>query len=581
MSFDGVVTMAAVEELRRELLLGKIEKIYQPQAEQLMISIHTKAGRRRLFFSAAGNHSGVYLVGQSTENPVVPPVFCMVLRKHLGAARIQDIRQHENDRIIEILMETVDEMGFSVNRMLTAEIMGKHSNILLIDTGTGRIIDSIKHISIDVNRARQILPGKQYEYPPQQHKIPFSEVTCEDISSMITNDFQPERDLLSGIQGISPVFAQTLASAGFAGDQRSGASFSPELAAEKLRSVVSGIRENSISPAVYLDSSGKPVDFHITPLSVYEDDPSYQTMRFSTISEAAEYFFRHRESSNTVKQKSNDLQRVIRTALDRQKLKMQKLAEDLRKAEKADRHRLYGELLTANLHAVKPGDTEVTVTSYYDGSQVKIPLDPRFSPSRNAQRYFKNYAKAKTALREKTVQQEETQQEIDWLESVLAFAQSASTVEETELIRQELVDCGLIRYRKSKKDHPGRKTRPTPYSYTLPSGFTVLAGRNNRENDWLTLKRASGSDLWFHTRNIPGSHVILLTEGKEPSEEDLILTARIAAYHSKASGSANVPVDCTKVRHVKKPAGAKPGMVIFTHEKTYYVDPELPVSRKE
>ena len=225
MSFDGVVTYAAAEELRRELLLGKIEKIYQPQPEQLLLSIHTQRGRRRLFLSASGNHSAVYLVDQTPENPTVPPVFCMVLRKHLGAARIVSVEQYQNDRILEICLETVDEMGFSVNRKLIAEIMGKHSNILLLDMATGRIIDSIKHVSIDVNRARQILPGKLYEYPPLQDKIPFTEVTEDDIRQMVTNQLQPERDLLAGIQGISPALAQTLANAGFSGDQSTGAAF--------------------------------------------------------------------------------------------------------------------------------------------------------------------------------------------------------------------------------------------------------------------------------------------------------------------------------------------------------------------
>ncbi len=576
MSFDGMVTCACAEELRQELLLGKIEKIYQPQPEQLLLSIHTQRGRRRLFLSAAGNHSAVYLVDAAFENPTVPPVFCMVMRKHLGAARIVSIQQHENDRILEICLETVDEMGFSVNRKIIAEIMGKHSNILLVDMGTGKIIDSIKHVSLDVNRARQCLPGKLYEYPPVQHKIPFTSVTEEDIRSMLTNTLQPERDLLNGIQGISPALAQTLAMAGFSGDQSSGASFDPAKAFAALAAMRSSIPEHRTRPVVYLTSEDKPADFHIAPLSVYEDDPGYHSLPFDTLSQAAEYYFVHRESSNTIRQKSNDLQRVIRSALDKNKLKLQRLGEDLQKAENADRYRLYGELLTANLHQVRQGEKEVTLTSYYDGSQVKVPLDPRFPPSRNAQQYYKKYAKAKTAVREKTVQMEETQREISYLQSVLSFAERAQSLEELDLIRTELVDSGFIRYRKSQKNAPRKKTKPAPYSYTLTSGKTVLAGRNNRENDWLTLKRADGTDLWFHTKDIPGTHVILLLERGEPTEQDLLEAAGIAAYHSKGSASGNVPVDYTKVRHVKKPAGARPGMVIFTHNKTLYVDPRLP-----
>lgn len=576
MSYDGMVTCAAAEELRQELMLGKIEKIYQPQPEQLLFSIHTQRGRRRLFLSASAAHSAVYLVDHSPENPTTPPTFCMVLRKHLGAARIVSIDQHENDRILEICLETVDEMGFSVNRKLVAEIMGKHSNILLLDMGSGKIIDSIKHVSIDVNRARQILPGKLYEYPPLQHKIPFTQVTAGEFKALITNDLQPERDLLNGIQGISPALASSIAMTGFAGDQMSGAAFDPDLAFAALSRMREAIPQHQTAPVVYLREDGKPADFHIAPLAVYENDPGYQPLHFDSLSQAAEYYFVHRESSNTIRQKSNDLQRVIRGTLDRQKLKLQRLGTDLQKAEKADQYRLYGELLTANLHQVRAGQKQVTLISYYDGSEVSIPLDPRYPPSRNAQNYYKKYAKAKTAVREKTLQMEETRREIGYLESVLSFTERAQSLEELQLIRAELVEAGVIRYRRNAKNQPRRKSKPAPYTYTLSSGKTVLAGRNNRENDWLTLKRAAGTDLWFHTKDIPGTHVILLLDREEPTEKDLLEAAQIAAYHSKGASSANVPVDYTKVRHVKKPAGARPGMVIFTHNKTLYVDPKLP-----
>lgn len=582
MSYDGVVTMAAARELRRELLLGKIEKIYQPQPEQILLSIHTKHGRRRLLLSAAGNHSAAYLVGKMTENPLTPPVFCMVLRKHLGAARIVDITQHDTERILEISLETVDELGFSVNRKLIAEIMGKHSNILLIDTEKDRIIDSIKHISIDVNRVRQILPGKAYTYPPVQQKIPFNQVTTEQIGAMISNDFQPERDLLDGIQGISPPLAQTLASAGFGGDQQQGASFDAALAFARLRSIVHSMEADELRPAVYLKEGGRPADFHITPLSIYENDPTYRILPFPSLSEAAEYYFTHRESTNVVRQRSADLQRVVRGALDKLRLKLQRLQEDRQKAENADRYRLFGELLTANLHLVSPGADRVTVTSYYDGSDVTIPLDPRFSPARNAQRYYKKYGKAKTAVREKAIQIAETRREIDYLESVLTFCENASTLEEIDLLRAELTEGGFLRRRtKDARRQTKKNARPAPRRYTLSSGRTVLVGRNNRENDWLTTRRAAGSDIWLHTKDIPGSHAILLLEGGQPTDEDLFEAARIAAFHSKGRSSANVPVDYTLVRHVKKPAGARPGMVIFTHNRTLYVDPALPQSAEQ
>jgi len=573
MSYDGIVTSAMVRELSDALTLGKIEKIYQPQPEQLLFVIHTRRGKQRLFVSSSGNHSATYLVGETPENPVKPPVFCMVLRKHLTAARITSIAQHESDRIIEIVMETVNELGFNENRKLIIEIMGKHSNALLINMDTGKIIDSIKHVSIDVNRARQILPGKLYEYPPSQDKRPPADVSEEYMASLIDGQLQPERSILAGIQGISPVLAQTIASAG------TNASAGASGAYQFFSSVLSSIEDGSFTPVVYVDEDGKPADFHITRLSVYEDDPRYKALEFETLSEAACYFFVNRESSNTVKQKSNDLLRVVNGALDKAKLKIQRLNEDLYKAENSDKYRLYGELLTANLHLAKQGMKEVKVTSYYDGSEVTIPLDPKFTPSKNAQNYYKRYGKAKTAIKEKKLQIEETSADIEYLESVVSFIERAQTIEEVDLIRHELTEAGYIRYRKPPKNAARKKYKPQPNSYTLTSGKRCEAGRNNNENDFLTMKKASGQDLWFHTKDIPGSHVILYLDGSEPTEADLFEAASIAAYHSKGSASSNVPVDFTKVRYVKKPNGAKPGYVIFTHNRTLFVDPKLPEDR--
>ena len=576
MSYDGVVTAAAVSELQRNLTLGKIEKIYQPQSEQLIFNIHTKTGKKKLLLSVSGNHAGAYLTETVPENPASPPVFCMVLRKHLSAGRITRIQQYENDRIIEILLETVNEMGFSVNKKLIIEIMGKHSNVILTDMASGKIIDSIKHISIDVNRARQILPGKLYEYPPAQKKTPFSKITPEKIAELLTDPLQPGRCLLSGIQGLSPALAETLA-ADLPDPAQSKEAFSTAVS-DRLQQLTQSIESGDFTPVVYLDESGKPVDFHITELSIYGAD--YTARHFETFSQSAEFYFQNRESSNLLKQKANDLLRVINGDLSRLRHKTQKLKEDLYRAENSEKYRLYGELLTANLHQVKPGASSVTVISYYDGSEVKIPLDPKYAPSKNAQIYYKKYGKAKTAVKEKKIQLDEVSQEIAYLESVLEFTEKARSVDELRTIRQELTDSGFLRYRKSRsiKEKPGK---PSPYAYTLTSGKKVFAGRNNKENDWLTLKKASSTDIWFHTKDIPGSHVILFTEGAEASEEDLFEAAAIAAWHSKGSSSENVPVDYTRVKYVKKPAGSKPGMVIFTHNKTLYVDPALPDSHVE
>lgn len=560
MAFDGVVTFGMVKELKDSLIMGKIEKIYQPHPEQIVMNIHTQNGGKKLLLSASSSHSALYLIERAPENPPSPPVFCMVLRKHLSGGRITDILQHENDRIVEILLETVNEMGFSVSRKLIIEIMGKHSNIALVDMNTGKIIDSIKRVPIDVNRARQLLPGKEYQYPPSQNKIPFTKVTSDQMRALTENQLRPEKSLLESIQGISPALAETIACS--------------ENPFEELRRIILSVEEGAFNSVVYVDEAeNKPVEFHLTSLAGFSE--RYGVLSFQRLSDAVSFYFTGREASNLVKQKASDLKRVIKAHKDKLKLKIRRLNEDLYRAENSEDYRLFGELLTASLHIIPPGADHAEVVSYYDGSTVNIPLDPRLSPARNAQRYYKKYGKAKTAVKEKKIQLNEAFSEVEYLDSVASFVDMASSVEEIELLRRELTDSGFIRYRKQKKE-TGKKGKPTPFTYTLPSGLRVMAGRNNSENDWLTFKKAASSDIWLHTKDIHGSHVILFLHGKEPSPEDITAAASIAAFHSKGRASENVPVDYTRVKYVKKPSGAKPGKVIFTHNKTVYVNPRLP-----
>lgn len=553
MAFDGIVTAAVARELSDMLLLGKIEKVYQPEPDELVFHIHTKKGNRRLYASAASDHARIHLITENPPNPPTPLAFCMLLRKHLQGGRILEIGQKDAERIIEITLETIDELGFSANKKLIFEIMGKHSNIILVDINTGKIMDSIKRVSIDVNRARQILPGKRYEYPPAQDKIPFPALTRSQAEHLE----QSPKTLLAAVGGISPAIAQVLAD-------------SPDLY-EALEEIRTSLSCGKISPCVYLKEDGSPGDFHVIPLDAYA-----RKLDFETVSEMLDYYFVHKQSSNRVKQKSLDLKKALSASLSKLYLKKQRLGEDLIKAQNSEQYRLYGELLTASIHLVASGADKAIVPNYYDGSQLEIPLDPKYSPAKNAQRYFKKYGKAKTALKEKQIQIEETGQDIYYLESVAAFLEKAATIDEVESIRQELVESGFLRKRKNVELK--KKKKALPYQYRTSEGFSVMAGHNNKENDILTFKMAGPKDYWFHTKDIPGSHVILFTEGKELSESAIFDAAAIAAFHSKGQSSENVPVDYTQVRYVKKPAGAKPGMVIFTHNRTVYVTPNVPES---
>lgn len=553
MAFDGLVTRAIVNELSDTLTLGKIDKIYHPEKNELVFFVHTNKKKFKLYASVDTNHSGIYISDDDYKNPTTPSGFCMLLRKHLLSARITSIRQFNWERIVEIEFETRDELGFNVNKKMIIEIMGKHSNIVLVDVNSGKIIDAIKRISIDVNRARQILPGMIYEYPPSQDKI-----SPEQLSPEVFQNINSSDDILKKVQGISPLISRELFDSSNIGDTLS-----------KYMDILS---ERACTNRVYLKEDGTPMDFHVLPIKSYD---GLENISFDSVSKTIEYYYAHRESSNRIRQKSADLSKHINNTLKKMYLKKQKLSEDLLKAENSEKYRLYGELITANLHNIKTGDKEAEVVNYYTGENITIPLDIKYHPSKNAQIYFKKYSKSKTAIVEKNHQLDETQKDIEYLESVSGFIEMADSIETVDNIKEELIDSGFIRRRKALTKKPS-KTAINPYKYISSDGFEIWAGKNNKENDLLTTKKAAKTDIWFHTKDIPGSHTILFTKDKEPSDIAIFEAAAIAAYHSKGRLSENVPVDYTFVKYVKKPSGAKPGMVIFTNNKTVYVTPKLP-----
>lgn len=556
LAFDGIVTMAICKEIAANITLGKIDKVYQPEPDEIVIHIHTKNGNRKLYSTVNSMAASLYFIDYNPVNPVQPLPFCMLLRKHIQGSRIVSVEQKGSERIIEISLEVLNELGFTASKKLIFEIMGKHSNIILVDTDTGKVIDSIKRISIDVNRSRQILPGKIYEYPPAQDKIPFKEISPNEVD----NSGSTPKQILNKIGGISPALAQEL--------------FDSECRSIRLASMLDDVSKDKFIPRAYTDERGVPREFHITDLKAFESTCTKKT--FSSLSETLFWYFGNRKSSNRVRQKSSELTKHLNSKLDKLYLKEQRLKEDLLNARNSEELRLFGELLTANMHLIKSGAKSVTVTNYYNNKDVTIPLDPRYSPNKNAQLYFKNFGKAKTAVREKNVQLKINKENIDYLESVLTFLENTDNIDEIKAIRAELEDAGFLRRRRKEKSTKKKKYRSNPHRYRTRSGLEILVGKNNRENDVLTMQTASKTDYWFHTKDIPGSHVILMTQGREPTEDEILETASIAAFYSKGRLSSNVPVDYVRVRYVKKPSGAKPGMVIFTHNRTVWVSPEDP-----
>lgn len=559
MAFDGIVTRAAAAELSDALTDGKIDKIYEPEPDSVVINIRKGRDQVRLFASCQSQGASVRLISTSPENPKEPYPFCMLLRKHIQGSRIIRIEQKDSERIIEFTLERLNELGLMVQKKLIFEIMGKYSNIILVDMSQDqKILGSIKGVPSGINRVREILPGRIYEYPPVQEKIPFDEASEEDLGKAGDSG----KEILSAIGGISPAVADELAALTDGASRKA-----------LIDTTLDSIDDLSFTARVYEDEAGIPREFHIIPLSGYEG--CGRTLTFGTLSEAMEYYFNHKEATSRIIQRSNALLRPAKAALEKLELKKQRLLEDLLRAEDSDKLRLYGELLTANMGRMTQGMKSITVDNYYDGTRVTIPLDPRWSPSRNAQSYYKRYNKSKTAVKEKTIQLEDTESGIEYLESAVTFIENTDSISGLEELKSELEETGFIKVRRPRgQKRP--KFKPEPKRYETSDGFTVLVGRNNKENDVLTLETASKGDYWLHTKDIPGSHVIVRTEGREITETAIYEAAALAALNSKAKNSANVPVDYVPVRYVKKPSGAKPGKVIFTHNRTVYVDPGEP-----
>ena len=543
MSFDGVFAGVIARQLNKELNGAKIEKVQQPEPDEIILQVNSSAGRKKLLLCINPQGARVHYTSLAYENPSEAPNFCMLLRKHIQGGRIVSVTQPGTERLIAFDIETVNELGYSVNKRLIAETMGKHSNIILVDTESEKIIDSIKRVSLDVNRYRQLLPGFKYVLPPSQGKHDFW--TLDGASDIDVSD----------IQGLSGGLRAEIKNAADAAAVRD--------------SLLTG----DLFPAVYLKPDGTPADVHAVKLKTLED--SCEVLRFDTVGEALDYFYSHKAESNRVLQRSAELTRTLNGLIDKQLLKKQRLLDELKQADRADEFRIKGELITANIGRIKPGAKSAKVISYYDGSEVEIALDEKLSAAKNAQAYFKRYSKLKNSVKEKLSQLRECEDEIAYLRSVQGLIPGSSTHEELDLIRAELIAEGHLRGKKAAER--GRKSsKPKPRRFKTASGYELCVGRSSAENDYITFKLGGKTDLWFHTKDIPGSHLVLFTNGEEVDADTIYEAAGIAAWFSGAKDSENVPVDYVPLRYVKKPAGAKPGMVIFTNNRTVWINPRAP-----
>ncbi len=544
MAFDASVIRCLTLELREKLIGARIDKIHQPQKDELYIALRALRDTYKLFLSVNPAAPRLNLTEHKYENPSAPPMFCMFLRKHLSGGKITDIRQVAFERIMEFEIESYDELGDLSKKTLVVEIMGKHSNIILLNKD-GVVMDSIKRIDISTSSVRQILPGLTYKLPPNDRLNPLE----SDFHPEISDSREPEKALLSMYSGISPQLAAEILKNGF-------------------DAVMSRIKNNDFAPVI-IYKGNNPVDFAAIPLSALEEN---QTVRdVDSISFAIDEFYRKKSHALLLNRLSAELVHMIHNNIDRCEKKLAIFARQIQDAAKRETYRIKGELLTANLYRVQYGDTEITVDNYYDpnSGKITIALEPNLTPAKNAQKYYTRYNKAKTGEEQAYIQQKKTQKELNYLESVLDEILRAESPAEIAEIKEELRDEGYLKRDTSARNKKAVLSKPLHFEL---EGYDVFVGKNNRQNDELTLKFARSQDIWLHTKNIPGSHVIIQ---KKPNEEIpdtvIVKAAELAARHSKAKNAPKVPVDYTIVKNVKKPSGAKPGMVIYDHYNTVYV----------
>lgn len=559
MSFDGIMTRAVVHELSAQLINGKITKIHQPFLADLVIAVRAFGKTHRLFLSANPSYSRIHLTNETYENPKEPPMFCMLLRKHLEGGIIESIEQIGLERIIEIKVKARDEIGDYKTKRLVVEIMGRHSNISLLNDENNVIIDCIKHIPPSQNRYRTLLPGQTYIYPPSQGKAnPLMADEDNFIRKLDFNTGKINMQIINAFEGLSPNIGKEIV-------LRAGIG-SKETYAKQFLNIMEQIRENHYAPQIIITSQKE--FFSVIDLTFLDGE----VKRFDSVSELLDRFFFGKAERDQIKQKANDLDRFIRNEYNKNVKKLAKLNATLEDARDADRLKLYGELLTAYIYQVKKGDKVVEVANYYDENEamITIPLDPLKTPSDNAQYYFKQYNKAKNSVAIVQEQIKQTELEIAYFETLLLQIETASQKDVAE-IREELEEQGYLKQRQKRKKAMKQTGVPQLEQYVASDGTELFVGKNNKQNDYLTNKFARSTDTWLHTKDIPGSHVVV--RANEPSEQTLSEAANIAAYFSKARSSSSVPVDYTLIRHVRKPSGAKPGYVIYEQQKTLYVTP--------
>lgn len=569
MPFDGFFTNSVVKELST-LVDGKIDKVHQPSKDEVILYIRKDRKAHKVLFSCNASFPRVHITETDKENPLVPPGFCMVLRKYLIGAKLKSVDQVNFDRIVKFNLEGKDELGYPLDFSLIIEIMGKHSNIILIND-KNKIVDSIKHITEETNRYRTILPSFDYIAPPTFDKISPLDITKLEFDKTINSkDLESaSKSIMSSFFGISKKFSEDICESTKNTKVIELLSDERDTISSNFFYYIAKVKSNSFSNRVYYENDMMK-DFYCLPLRCYE---GIQSISFDSPSKLLDSFYSQKDLKNSLKQKYSDLFKLISNLYDRTLKKVQIHKEKLIECSNYETYKVYGDILMANQYSLEDGLESTILQNFYsdDLEDIEIPLNKEISINQNAQMYYKKYNKEKITIETVEKQLKETEEEVIYLENILFNVENANDIETLEEIKNELASLGYIK-KKGKKKKDNKKS--LPYHYVSNDGYDIYVGKNNNQNDFLTTKFAISSDIWLHTKDIPGSHVIIKSKNGTVSDEAILDAANLAAYYSKGQNSTNVPIDYTEKKNVKKPSGAKPGMVIYYTNKTIYITPD-------
>ena len=572
MAFDGITVSCLRKELSDKLTGGRITKIVQSEADELLLTIKNNANQYRLLLSASASLPLVYLTDKNKPAPMTAPGFCMLLRKHLGGGRIVDVSQPSLERILHFHIEHLDEMGDLCRKTLIVELMGKHSNLIFCKED-GMILDSIKHVSLAVSSIREVLPGRTYFIPHTQDKLdPLTADPAEMVVAICEKPVALSKAIYTTLTGFSPVMAEELCHRASVESARpAGALEAPEreMLAHQLLRLIESVRNSEFAPHLYYNEAKEPVEFSAVPLTMYEE---MSAQPFESISALLESYYATKNTLTRIRQKSSDLRRIVQTALDRSRKKYDLQSRQLSDTEKREKYKIWGELIHTYGYGVPEGAKSMQALNYYTNEEVTIPLDPTLSAQENAKKYFDKYGKLKRTFEAVTTLLAETKAEVEHLESVQTALDMALSEEDLVQIKEELVESGYIR-----RKGGGKKIKVTskPYHYVSSDGFDIYVGKNNFQNDELTFQFATGNDWWFHAKGAPGSHVIVKTNGQELPDRTFEEAGRLAAYYSKNRGGDKVEIDYVQKKQVKKPGGAKPGFVVYYTNYSLMIDSDI------